>query len=143
MRALALTLLILFAFSCEKESHEDENPGWLNEFIREIEDDPFYNLSSIVRWKYLGDYYYEVDNPVSSCLYCEIYDIEGNQVSWSFEELDSFLENRTDRKLIWQGHRLFDYAFREQKKYFSTEKSKIYLIYTCRDEKPSVFPACI
>jgi hypothetical protein len=103
MRILISLLLLITLLACEKEKKESGNPEWLTELISELENDPYYDFSYLCRWTYRETYFYEVNNMISSCAYCEVYDAGGSPVTWEIMDLDDFLAKRTDYLLIWEG----------------------------------------
>jgi hypothetical protein len=62
------------------------------------------NASTIYRYDYKGNYFFEVENSAFSCMHCYIYDCDGNNAGSanSFDVYD-FIENRTGRVIIWVG----------------------------------------
>ncbi len=102
MKKLFLFLLALLIFcTCEKQSSDNRNPEWLDELILEMEGNPYYFGSYISRYTWNGDFFYEITIPVSSCMYCDIYDIDGNRINWQENDINDYLENRKDKVLIW------------------------------------------
>ncbi len=102
MKNFAILLIILLILStCEKERFDNKNPKWLDEMIQEMENNPYYGGSYIERYTWRNHYYYEVTIPVSSCLYCDIYNVDGERIDWQENDLEDYLQNKTDRVLIW------------------------------------------
>lgn len=102
MKKVALFLFLsIILLSCEKDEKIPPNPEWLNTMISQLEDSP---LPGIVIYIYVwnGDYYYQVSNPISSCLFCEMYDYSGARVTWTDEEFEDFTKNGKRIKAIWE-----------------------------------------
>lgn len=60
--------------------------------------------SAICRYTYQDAYYFEVENGLFSCVYCYIYDCDGNLAEFTNSAAaEDFIENRTDRVIIWTG----------------------------------------
>ena len=68
----------------------------------EIEDNESYWGSKIYRHKYENEFYYHLEVPVSSCAYCDLYEFYGDKVSWSTNEIEEYLSNRKEEKIIWR-----------------------------------------
>ncbi len=103
MKKLFPFLLALLVFgACEKQRFEDKNPTWLDQLIEEMEVKPYYGGSYINQYTWQNHFYYEITIPVSSCMYCDVYDYEGNRINWEENEIDDYLENRSKKLLIWK-----------------------------------------
>ncbi len=103
--------IIVFSFffiiSCQKEkitNLENERPDWLVSLIDSIDNKPSYNDSRIYRYEYNSQYYYHLENPNFSCIYCTVYDSNGNIICWENENLDSFISKRKNKTLIWKSN---------------------------------------
>ena len=75
---------------------------WYQDIIASVEDGAsLHSASTICRYNYDGQYFFEVENPLFSCMHCYIYDSEGSLAE--FANIVDFVENRTDRVVIWMG----------------------------------------
>ena len=82
---------------CDVTEHQ-----WYITIIEAVEDGSIlHGASTIFRYSYEGNYYFEVSNPLFSCMYCYIYDCDGNLAE--FSNITDFIENRKDRVVIWIG----------------------------------------
>jgi hypothetical protein len=100
--ALAFIILVLSSLPACERNEAPTIPGWLSAKIAEMEDEPFYALALVVRHEWKSGYYYYVNIPLSSCMYCDVYDAEGNKINWDIESLDDYLRHRTNETLIWK-----------------------------------------
>jgi len=106
VKSLAILFISLVLLSaCEKERYDDKNPKWLDQMIQEMENNPYYTGSSIERYTWKNNYYYEFTIPLSSCLYCDVYNFDGDRIDWQKNDIDDYLANRTYRVLIWNDTR--------------------------------------
>jgi hypothetical protein len=102
MKKLTLYILfILLVCDCKKETTNDRPLKWLDEKIQKMENDIYYAGSTLYRYQWDEDFYYEITIPLSSCAYCDVYDENGDKVDWGNADLNDYLENRTDQLLIW------------------------------------------
>jgi hypothetical protein len=102
MKKIAFVFLIsLLVTSCEKEEKLPPNPEWLNTMISQLENSPLPGIS-IYAYKWKGDYYYHVSNPISSCMFCEVYDYSGDKPSWTDDEFTDFINNGKMIKAVWE-----------------------------------------
>ena len=77
---------------------------WYQDILADAEDGSLHKLSTIYRYTYNSDYYFEVENGLFSCMHCYIYDCDGNLADFSNSDgTEEFVENRTDRVVIWRG----------------------------------------
>jgi len=97
---IALIFVAFTAVSCEKD--EVENPAWLTELINKIKTDSSYTGSKIYKHEWKSSDYYELNQPISSCLFCKVYNKDGKLVNWSDEDMESYLNERKNEEVIWQ-----------------------------------------
>lgn len=95
-----LILLSLLITACEKEEKPPPNPEWLNSVITQMED--AIPGTAIYLYKWNGEFYYRISNPVSSCLYCTLYNYSGDLLILSAKSTEDFAGNARMIKLIWQ-----------------------------------------
>lgn len=99
-------IFILFVFiilACEKkESMNVDAPLWLNEMVNDMESESTYIAAEFWRYSWNGDYYYELTSPIFSCLYCNVFDSQGNRMDWEIANLDDFIKDRKDKTFIWK-----------------------------------------
>ena len=102
MKKIAFVFLLsLLVTSCEKEEKLPPNPDWLNTMISQMENSPLPGIV-IDAYKWNEEYYYHVSNPISSCLFCVIYDYSGAKVTWTDDEFEDFITNGKRIKAVWQ-----------------------------------------
>jgi hypothetical protein len=107
-RLLLFSTILSLPFSCKKENKKIEIPQWLDEMIQERENEPLYFSASVYRYQWENLFIYEFEIPLSSCMYCEVYTSNGELVSWVEYNFDNYLEQRTDKTLIWHNPDRFD-----------------------------------
>jgi hypothetical protein len=106
-----LGMLVICGCSKSTEPEPDLNKcsvtehQWYQNIITEAEEGSLlHKTSTISRYKYEGDYFFEVTNPAFSCLHCYIYDCDGGLAEFANSiEVDVFVDSRTDRVVIWEG----------------------------------------
>ncbi len=103
MKKLIIILLIP-VFVIISSCSDDDNlvPDWLRPKIAQMEADPVYAGVTVYRHDYKQTQIYNVDAPLRNCIYCEMYDSNGNALNWTEEELNDYLNLRTNEKIIWQ-----------------------------------------
>ena len=102
MKKLAfIFLLSFFVISCEKEEKVPPNPEWLNTMIAQFENSQLPGIV-IYAYKWNQEYYYYVSNPISSCVYCEVYDYSGIKITFNDDEFQDFITNAKRIKTVWE-----------------------------------------
>jgi hypothetical protein len=102
MKKIAFLFLLFFlVLSCEKEEKLPPNPAWLNTMISQLERSPLPGIS-IYAYKWNEKYYYHVQNPISSCLFCEIYNYDGERVTFTDDEFSDFANNGKRIRAVWE-----------------------------------------
>ncbi len=81
----------------------NEIPGWLKEKIKEMTlDENHYAGTKVFRYETGGDFIYWINNPWSSCIYCELYYSTG--VRLTEKEIKEFMKEKDEPLLIWQNY---------------------------------------
>jgi hypothetical protein len=102
MKKIAFVFLLsLLVMSCEKDEKLPPNPEWLNTMISQLENSPLPGIS-IYAYKWKENFYYWVSNPISSCMFCELYDYSGVKPSWTEDEFTDFVNNGKLIKAVWE-----------------------------------------
>jgi hypothetical protein len=104
---------MLAIFGCSKSTEPESNHSkcsvaehqWYQDIITEAEGGSLlHKISTISRYEYEDDYFFEVTNPAFSCLHCYIYDCDGDLAEFANSpQVSYFIDNRTDRVVIWEG----------------------------------------
>ncbi len=82
---------------------ESELPGWLTDKIKEMSiDEIHFGVARIFMYEIDSMNVYWIDNPLSSCRYCEIYHSDGR--SLNPDELKVFMNEKGEPVLIWENH---------------------------------------
>jgi hypothetical protein len=80
-----------------------DTPAWLRVKLDSI---PSLPLTRVYRYEWRGEYVFHVQDPISSCLYCELYDRNGTKIQLLDDEtFEDFLVNKKNQTLIceWKG----------------------------------------
>jgi hypothetical protein len=97
----ACLCLVLSTFSCDKKDEitaPDQFPVWLQTKITElISDSNLCEYTNVEIIEYKGELYYNISCGLWNCIYCQIYDTNGNRPSWRNGGMQDFL---TNKKLI-------------------------------------------
>jgi len=80
----------------------DQNPEWLTQLISKIENDNYYFGAVIYRHQWHSKFYYHLMVPLDSCIYCRVYDANGNIIEWSDESFQDYIDNRRNEVVIWE-----------------------------------------
>lgn len=101
---ILLSFLLTFLVSCEKTElpYIPENPEWLEQKINELEDGPSYGGIKINIFLWNNEYYYHILNPISSCMFCELFSYQGEKIVWAEGMLNDFFENGKFIVCIWK-----------------------------------------
>ncbi|MGE5354208.1 MAG: hypothetical protein ACM3P0_19130 [Acidobacteriota bacterium] len=110
LKILFISIIFLAGIAgCKKENsvepfnYEKDTPAWLKEKINTMSQDKSYLGMKVFRYDWKGGYVYYFDIPTSSCAFCDIYDQDGNKISFSNEKMtQDFLNNRKNQVLIWE-----------------------------------------
>ena len=103
-----LFVLILILMSCQGSistsplHYENDIPVWLKLKIDSISTQSYYWGTSVHRCEWRGSYVYYLDIPVSSCMFCEVFDQYGEKINLQDAELfQDFLTNKRNDIIIW------------------------------------------
>jgi hypothetical protein len=102
------SLLVLLILGCRKDTSveaSNNTPEWLEAKISLMSNDTtnYYVLTKLYRYSWNGIFLYYFYIPSSSCMYCDLYDQNGNKVQITDDAmLQDFLKNRKDEVLIWE-----------------------------------------
>jgi hypothetical protein len=101
MKKIAFVFLLsLVIISCEKDEKLPPNPEWLNTMITQLESSTTPGII-VYAYKWNEDYYYNVSNPISSCMFCELYNYQGDKPNWTDDEFSDFALNSKLIKAVW------------------------------------------
>ena len=101
MKKIAFVFLLSFlVFSCEKDENLPPNPEWLNTMISQLENTALPGII-INAYKWNEGYYYHISNPISSCMFCEVYDYSGDLIRFTDDEFTDFINNGKLIKAVW------------------------------------------
>ncbi len=96
--------ILFLCFSCERYSPPafPENPLWLETRIKTIEAGTNFGYKiNVYTWK--EGYYYHIENMISSCMFCELYNYEGVEIRLSESEMNDFLANGKLIGTVWSS----------------------------------------
>ena len=106
---LILALSAFLVVGCHTENaagpfdYERDTPVWLKAKIDSISDGPLAFGVRVYRYEWRGEFVYHIENPISSCAYCELYDQTGAKMQFPDNEtFEDFLTNKKNRILIWE-----------------------------------------
>jgi hypothetical protein len=93
---ICIITLLWIALSCDKEdSTTDQLPGWLQLKITElVGDQKLCEMTEVTIIKYKGETYYHVYCLIWSCMYCQLFDENGNRPDWDSKQWDDFCANQ-------------------------------------------------
>ena len=101
-RASVYFLIVLFIGigSCKKDENavSDQIPQWLQAKVTELTSEfNLCNYTNVEIIEYRGEHYYNINCALWNCIYCYIYDKNGNRLIWTTNEMQDFY---TGKKLI-------------------------------------------
>ncbi|MFO7655650.1 MAG: hypothetical protein R6W78_01140 [Bacteroidales bacterium] len=105
MRTIIFILSFITLLSCDKKddtNNLEQNPKWLVDLISTIDNNPQFNKDTIYRHTWKNQFYYHYFGYYSSCVYCKVYNYDGNIVNWENENFDDYLLNRNNEIIIWK-----------------------------------------
>ncbi len=110
LKVIFISSFLFLAFiSCNKGditqpyNYERDTPEWLKEKIDSISVIQFYHGAKVYRYIWNRNYVYHIMIPISSCMYCEVYDYYGNKIEFTDDKMFSdFLNNKTGKVLVWE-----------------------------------------
>ena len=102
MKKIAFVFLLSsLIFSCEKDENLPPNPEWLNTMISQLENNLLPGII-INAYKWNDVFYYHVSNPISSCMFCEVYNYSGDLIRFTDDEFTDFINNGKLIKAVWE-----------------------------------------
>ena len=108
-----ITLTVTFLSCCsgtgsESFHYDSEPPAWLKEKIDSISSSTrhYYDWTKVYRYNFNESFIYHFSIPASSCIYCELYNQEGDRITaFNDSTLQSILNKKTGEVLIWVNSR--------------------------------------
>ena len=98
-----IAVTFLLSLSCQKdEISEPVIPEWLKPKIENFEKPGQCYGCSVTRIEYNNQWYYHLYCGIWSCMYCQLYNSEGNLVSWDQEQFNDFFRMKKNETVIWQ-----------------------------------------
>ena len=94
--------------SSETYNSNEDTPVWLSEMIDSISSaSGHYNdLTKVYRYNWNKSFIYFFSNPLSSCVYCELYDQSGKKMTAANDTLLQYtLKTRDGEILIWENRK--------------------------------------
>ncbi len=110
VRIVLVAAILSGAFACTHEHATEpydfvrDTPSWLQEKIAVMSGNSakYYAFTTVYRYTWHSHYVYYISIPVSSCMYCELYDQHGNKIRLADNTiLQDFLSTRTDEVIVW------------------------------------------
>jgi len=97
-RFIAILLIVfLLGITCKKEeiTPPDQFPEWLQAKITELTSEfDLCKYTNVEIIEYKGEFYYNISCGVWNCIYCQIFDVNGNRPTWTNEGMQDFLTNK-------------------------------------------------
>ena len=89
--------------SVEPFNYERDTPAWLKVKIDSMSTNQYYHGSQVYRYIWRNDFIYDIFIPVSSCVYCEVFNKDGAKITFTGDNmLQDYLNNRKDEILVWE-----------------------------------------
>ncbi len=94
----------LVAFSCHKKEEtlvSKELPEWLQLKIAElVPDQKLCEITDVTFIEYKGQIYYHVYCGIWSCMYCQLFDQQGNRPNWDSDVWQDFLAKKREIQTV-------------------------------------------
>lgn len=98
-----ISILFVLIVSCQKEETLSPIiPDWFLPQIEELEKSGDCFDCTITQITYENKKYYHLYCGYWSCIYCKLYDSNGNLVKWETEESNNFFKNKKNETVIWK-----------------------------------------
>jgi len=101
---LYMFIILLSVFSChrkEENAISKEFPAWLQLKITELVPDPqMCKITDVTFIEYNGKRYYHVYCGIWSCMYCQLFDEQGNRPDWNSDDWNDFITNKKDIQTV-------------------------------------------
>jgi hypothetical protein len=103
---LFLFLFLTFVGCSNKEifNYERDTPAWLKAKIDSVTtaNPKYYSGTKVFRYEWNEQYIYHFSIPLSSCVYCEVYDQNGRKIQFTDNAMKSdFEQNKINKVLLW------------------------------------------
>lgn len=112
-KSIYLFLIMFFCLiSCSSNeifNYEKDTPEWLKTKIDSIStsNQKYYFGTKVYRYEWNEEYVYHIKIPISSCMYCELFDDNGSKVQFTDNERSAdFAINKKNETLVWQWENL-------------------------------------
>lgn len=109
LKILIITSLLLLPLSgCRNDTlvepfnYERDTPVWLKEKIDSMSVDNRFVGTKVYRYEWKRNFMYHIMIPISSCVYCELYDQSSNKPQLDQVEFQDFLKNKKNVIVIWE-----------------------------------------
>jgi hypothetical protein len=106
MKQFPIFILIVFLIglsSCKKDDNatNDPFPEWLQAKITElVPDQNLCKITNVTIIEYKGEKYYDIYCGLWSCIYCQIFDEQGNRPNWETIDWNDFIVNKKEIKVV-------------------------------------------
>lgn len=101
---LCCTLIFLMFYSCHKNEETTvtkEIPPWLQLKVAALVPEPaLCEITEITFIQYNGKNYFHVYCGIWSCMYCQLFDEQGNRPDWSNEVWQDFFTKKRDIQTV-------------------------------------------
>ena len=104
-----LSIVVIVSVGCqngnsvEPFNYERDTPAWLKVKIDSMSTNQYYHGSQVYRYIWRNDFIYDIFIPVSSCVYCEVFNKDGAKITFTGDNmLQDYLNNRKDEILVWE-----------------------------------------
>lgn len=98
-----LIVLLIGLSSCKKDNNSanDQFPEWLQAKITElVPDQNLCEITDVTIIEYNGKKYFHVYCGIWSCMYCQLFDEQGNRPNWETSEWNDFFANKKEIKTV-------------------------------------------
>ena len=99
------SLTILLFLGCHRSAITETSkniPEWLQKTIDNLSNNRRNIGTKIYRYEWNEEYIYDLVDPSSSCIYCQIFDRNGKKIKFDYDTYKKFVEERKNSVLIWE-----------------------------------------
>ena len=102
------TFLIITLISCsnsvEPFNYERDTPQWLKLKIDSLDAEPNYAGTIVYRYEWHTQFVYHISIPISSCMYCLVYEHNGDLINiGDSNTVNDFHNNKKNQVIVWQN----------------------------------------
>ncbi len=108
-KVIFISVLLFAAFvGCQKNNavepfnYERDTPLWLKVKIDSMSTNQEYFGTEVYRYEWNGKFVYHITSIINSCMFCDVFDQNGNKIQLTSEDVLDFQQNKKNEVLVWR-----------------------------------------